>query len=116
MPTVRVFQNPDGTVRIMRLNERRRRPGETDSQFFARETAKQPELAGLSFTDVDDTTLPTSRGKRHAWRVMAGRVQEDAAVPDKPHPRQGLLNRADAAQTLPELKAIIRELIQGGIG
>lgn len=88
MAKVRVFQNSDSTVRVMHLNERHRLPGETDAQFFARETAKQPELAALPFADVDSTTLPGREGVdaqgdatplRAAWRLVAGAVQANAA-------------------------------------
>ena len=81
MPVVRAFQNPDGTVRIMRLNERHRLPNETDEQFFARETAKQPELAVLPFADIVSADIPLDRTRRHAWRLQAGAIVIDPTVP-----------------------------------
>lgn len=110
MPTVRVFQTTDGSVRVMHLNERHRRKGETDAQFFAREAAKQPELEGLSFVDVDKAGLPQRREARHKWRVRNGRVIEDTTVPDLPHPKQAILDAIEAAKDLDTLKA---ELLNG---
>jgi hypothetical protein len=113
MPTVRVFQNPDGSVRIMRLNEKHRLPAETDDQFFARETAKQPELGSLVFTDMDDVDLPASRAQRDKWRVAGRRVVVNPAVPDKPHPRQALLDEIGAANTLEEMRAALVKVVRG---
>lgn len=114
IPTVRVFQNPDGSVRVMYLNDRHRRKGETIAQFFARETAKQPELAGLSFVDVDKDGLPATRALRHKWRVRDGRVIEDSTVPDRPHPKQPLLDAIGAAKDLDTLKAELLDGIRRG--
>jgi hypothetical protein len=70
---VRVFQEASGHVRIMRLNQKMRVQGETDVQFASRmfplETAKQADLAGLSFVDMDETDLPTNRANRDKFRL-----------------------------------------------
>jgi hypothetical protein len=108
----RVFQNPDGSVRVMRLNEKHRLLAETDAQFFARETAKQPELAALPFTDTDAADLPVSRAQRDKWRVTGGRVRVDTTVPDKPHPQQALLDEIAAANTFLELKAALTKVVR----
>ena len=113
MPKCRVFQNPDGNVRLMHLNERYRRANETDEEFLARETAKQPELAGLLFADVDATTILADRSKRHAWRLNAGTVIADLTVPDPPHPKQALLDEIASATTIVALRAVLTKVVQG---
>lgn len=107
MPTVRVFRALDGTVRVMHLNERGRLSGETDTQFFARETEKQPELVVLPFVDMDAAALPTDRSKRYAWRLQAGRVVVDGAVPAPPDPAKIRRDAIVAATTLVDLKAAL---------
>src|SRR3990167_1941715 len=104
MTMVRVFTHLDGSVRVMHLNERHRQPGETDSQFFTRETAKQKDLATVHFIDVDAADLPASRTQRGKWRVLASRVVVDLSVPDPPHPKQVLMDDVARANTLAELK------------
>ncbi len=111
MPTCRVFQNLDGTIRVMRLNERHRLLGETDASFFTRETAKQPGLFALPFIDVDASTTPTDRGRRYAWRVSAGAVIVDLTVPVPAHPRQALFDEIDSATTLVQLRAALRKVV-----
>jgi len=102
---VRIFQNPDGTVRVLRLNERRRRAGEADAEFFARVTAKQPDLAALPFVDVP--SVPVTRARRHAWRLLTDRVIVDVTVPDPPNPRAARNAAIAAAATLDQLKTAL---------
>ena len=77
----RVFENPDGSVRIMRLNEKMRLIGESDDAFAARmfpvELAKDASLSGLAHSDVDDVDLPPGHTDRKNWkRVMrAGKMR-----------------------------------------
>ena len=97
----------------MRLNDRRRLIGETDGEFFARETAKQQELLALPFTDVNTSTLPVGRAQRAKWRLQAGQVVTNLALPDPPHPRQQLLDQLAFANTVPELKLLLDKVIRG---
>lgn len=102
----RVFQNPDGTVRIMRPNPKL---GQVDSAFFDAETSKDASLKDLPFVDVEQDTIPTNSSRRRAWRITAGRVVDDVSVPDPPKPttqaeRNTLIT---AATTLEQLKAAL---------
>ena len=111
MAICRVFQNSDGSVRILRLNPRR-------SEFtLDGETAKDRSLLGLPFQDVEEADIPANRVNRDKWRLQqVGNkfvCRLDNTVPDKPHPRQPLIDRANAATTVAELKAILADLLRG---
>ena len=77
----RVFENIDGSVRIMRLNEKMRLVGESDDAFAVRmfpiEQAKDVSLSGLASSDVEMIDIPTSRADRKSWkrRIRAGRMR-----------------------------------------
>ena len=109
----RVFQNPDSSLRVMRLNERHRSPGETDTEFFTRETAKQPALVVLPFVDIDVAGVPVDRSKRYAWRISAGSLVVDTLVPTPPHPKQALLDEIASATTIVALRAALTKAVQG---
>lgn len=111
MAIVRVFENPDGSVRVMRLNERHRLVGETDAQFFGRETAKQPELTGLPFVDMDSADLPPNRADRYKWRLQGGRVRVDMTVPDPPDPQKAIRDEITQATTIDQLKAAMLKIL-----
>ena len=75
---VRVFENPDGSVRIMRLNEKMRLDGELDEAFAARmfpiEQEKDVSLSGLVSSDIDEIDIPASRVDRKNFkRIMRAR-------------------------------------------
>lgn len=108
MARCRVFQNPDGSLLVMYLNESRRLAGETDAQFFLREQAKQPALVALPFIDTDTSNVPTDRAQRHKWRIAGGQLIVDLAVPNPPHPKQALLDEIDAANSVAQLRAALR--------
>jgi len=110
MALCRVFYNPDGTVIVKRINPRR--PEFTlDS-----ETARNPALAALPFEDIDDADMPKTRVDRDKWRIKTTgnkkSLEVDNSVPDKPHPRKALLDRAAAANNVAELKQILVDLIK----
>ena len=77
----RVFEQLDGSVRIMRLNEKMRLTGESDDAFAARmfpiEQAKDVSLSGLVSSDVDAIGIPTSRADRKNFklRMRAGKMR-----------------------------------------
>jgi len=104
---VRVFQNLDGSVRILRLNPR------LSGATLATETAKDSSLAALPFVDVNDATLPIDRTKRDKWRLLGQKVIIDPTVPDKLHPKQALIDRANSATTVDQLKAVLADSIKG---
>lgn len=105
MVLCRVFQNPDGSVRILRLNPRM--PHVT----LGDEAAKDKTLEGLPFVDIDESAIPTDRSERHKWRVQGGSVVVDKAAPERPHPKQALLNKIRAANSVNEIKALLEEII-----
>jgi hypothetical protein len=82
----RVFERPDGSLAIWRpltpmLD------GEDGAAYLEREAhraARDPSLAGLPFTDVDEADLPTTRAARNRWRLRGGRVVVDVAQPAQP--------------------------------
>lgn len=116
---VRVLTQPDGSLLVIHpaMTERSRPPGIPDSVWalrcFERVLAKHPEWQGLPAVDVQSDTLPATRALRDKWRLTGGAVRADPAVPDRPHPRQGLLDAVDRANTVPELKAVLRQLLRG---
>ena len=61
----RVFQLPDGTLRILRPN--RKRTVKLDAEI-------RSSLEGLPFVDIDDNDLPTDRSNRAKWRLVEGKI------------------------------------------
>ena len=112
----RVFQDVDGSVRIVHPNPRYRLDGESDDAFIERIGQKtvlgDPSLAGLPFVDVDEATLPNDHSKREKWRGQGEKIVVGNSIPDKPHPKQGLIDRANNANSVAELKQILVELIK----
>lgn len=92
----RVYQSPDGTVRIVHPNARARLGDETDAEFyvrvFAHAEASDPSLARLPRADLSVSGLPpfaeTCREcgdvhpVRDQWRLTRGRVVVDRAAPN----------------------------------
>ena len=76
---VRIFERPDGKVSVMRPNLRLRLEGESEQAFIDRigqaTIAGDPSLAGLPFTDMDESTLPQDRSSRNLWRLKDGKVE-----------------------------------------
>ena len=89
---VRVFTMPDGTVQVVHPAPADQRVGESEAAFYARVMAHAvqatPALAGRPFVDVLFSTLPADRTKRHAWREKNGKIEVDAAVPDRPKSKE----------------------------
>jgi len=121
MSLVRVVTRPDGSVAVIHPNEKLRQPDETDEAFIVRVgssiAAKSPETDGLPFVDIDKADLPSDRSARNKWRLTtrAGRqvVEPDLELPDPPHPRQNLIDRVRASNSVPELRAQVESLIRG---
>ena len=116
---VRVLQQPDGSLLVIHpaMNDRSRPPGIPDDVWararLDQTLIKHPEWQGLPAVDVQSDTLPTDRTLRDKWRLTGRTVRPDPAVPDRPHPRQGLLDAVDRANTVPELKVVLRQLLRG---
>lgn len=118
MKICRVFVCTDGSIRIMHPNMRRWNPWECSEGEFCRKLmdasmTKDPTLAGLPYYDVDASSIPSDRSKRHAWRWADNPgVYVDETVPDPPHPKQDQLDRIERAQTVEEIKSILKEMVK----
>ena len=78
MPRARVYENPDGTVRVLHPAPSQYVAGETEQETLERvgadTEAKVPALAGLPSVDMDVADLP-ERTDRAAWRMKNGKVK-----------------------------------------
>ena len=112
---VRVYQEPSGNLRIVRINPRLREVDESDDDCFIRiagmAEAGDSSLQGLSFVDVDEAEIPTDRAERYKWRIQAGKCVVDKTIPDKFDPREDLKQLINAATTIAQLKVLMRELV-----
>jgi len=61
---------------------------------------------------IFDPVLPRKRSQREKWRIRGGQVVIDPTVPDPPHPKQALLDEIDGAQSLEEVKALLKRVVQ----
>ena len=81
MSLVRVFENPDGHLRVLMISPNQRNANETEAETLERVaadvTANDPSLAGLPYHDMENTDLPPrlqvdAHGDdyecRNAWR------------------------------------------------
>ena len=75
----RVYEMPDGTVRVVHPALKSRHPEEPEADWYARVMARteqaNPDLAGRPFADVDSADLPADRTQRARWRLQGGRVR-----------------------------------------
>lgn len=80
-----VCRHPDDSVTIVIPAQRSRRPGEADPAFLARILQRtrdaNPKLRDLPCAQTDTASLPQERSKRYAWRMKAGKVAVDPAIP-----------------------------------
>lgn len=113
---VRVYQELSGNLRILRLNGRLQNDGETDDAFVARLSAHaqagDPSLQGLPFVDLDETEIPANRSDRNKFRLRNGRCVVDQTIPDPPHPKRALLDRAATANSVAELRQVLVDSIK----
>lgn len=116
MPIVWVM--PTGEVQVTRIAEeilnRERRPNETTAEAVGRLAsviqAKTPWLASGVPTLVTEVNMPPTRIQRDKWRLQGNQVRVDPTVPDRPHPRQALLDEIEAATTVAALKVAVKKL------
>lgn len=117
MSRCRVFQLPDGSLRIVHPNPRLRADKESDAVFLARiadETVlRDASLANLPFQDVDCAALPADRAFRHQWRLSGGTVIIDPTVNRPPHPKQAALDALLRSATLDEVKTSLYHILSG---
>lgn len=114
---VRAYEMPDGTVRILVPNEKRRLPGESDAAFIVRLAAraerKDPSLkTALRSIDVDKTIVDgLDRSKRYAYRFDALKtaVVVDPSVPVPVDPRAAAID-AETSFTAAQRAAMKRIL------
>ena len=81
----RVYKKLDGSVAILRPNEKMRLPGESDATFMNRiatQDAPKSNLQGLPFADIDPSVLP-HRKDRKDWDVDLVRKVVDVKVKAK---------------------------------
>lgn len=83
---VKVYEQGDGTVRVLHPNPKMRLEGETDDEFVDRIAAlseqHDPSLGrAKSKRNVAADSLPP-RARRHAWRIKAGKLVDDKSVAD----------------------------------
>lgn len=83
---VRVYRNPDNSVRVFTPNSSKQRPDEPAADFLARLAAENeqadPTLNGLPFVDTDSEALPSGE-QRYAWRLNGrNQVVVDPTVTD----------------------------------
>jgi hypothetical protein len=91
-----VYASADGSVVIVRLNPKHRRPDETEDEFvermsiqeLAKATTVMPELTGAVRHLVDEADIPPRGPNRHKLRIRqrGGKpvLEVDPTVPDRP--------------------------------
>lgn len=77
-----------------------------DVQFV--DVTTEAELAALLPAEAAQ-----SDRKRHKWRLRDGKIVVDHTLPDPPHPKQALLDAVDKANTVGEVKALLRQIVAG---
>src|SRR3990167_8553899 len=87
------------------------RPGYTTDQALVNIRREGFVPPGTTVLIMDDSTLPTDRARRHAWRVRNGQVVDDPAIPDRPAANQALRDEVQAATTLAALKAALLKVL-----
>lgn len=121
MAKVRIFENPDGSVRITSPSPKRLAKLMTengiseDSAYqliIQKAVVDDPSLAGLPFVDADASEIPANRGERHKWRIKASKFEVDKTVPNKIDPNDALKQRIAQANTISELKAILNDMVK----
>ena len=60
---------------------------------------------------MEETDLPVSRARRHAWRLQGNRIVDDPTVPDVPDLRQALRDEVASATTIAALKAALLKVL-----
>jgi len=110
MAKVRVFTNPDGSVRILHLNQRIA----NTTANLDRETAKDPSLVRLPHIDIEENAVSRDRANRHKWRIRGNAVIPDNTIPDLPDPSKSLLDEVDSATNIADLKAVLNKVIKRG--
>lgn len=78
----RVYQQPDGTVRVLVPNPRLKHENETEAAFMSRiadQDAPKSGLQGLPFEDVEETLLPP-RQDRKDWVMENRQVKVKKAI------------------------------------
>ncbi len=109
MPRCRIFDTGNG-LRIVYPNYRHKDPNESEQTFldrvYARAAQAVPGLAGLPTKDMDNSELPISREKRHAWRLNSQeKVIVDPVVPDPQRVNQSNIDDVENATNIGQLKA-----------
>lgn len=117
-----VWTKPTGEVRVMTLSKKyiaeNNLEGESVSDTVMRlaplEQVKNADLADATFTLIRSSNMPTDRTQRHKWRLSGDTCVVDNSIPDKPHPKQKLLDKIAGATTIEKLKAELLNAIRTG--
>ena len=115
----RVYQRPDGSLAIVSpawndpVNGFGRTPHVTEEQWYNWAVAHKQPREWVSLGNIPITSLPQDRAHRDKWRMLAGRIQPDMTIPNRPHPKQALLDEIDRAATVPQLKVLLTKLVRG---
>lgn len=117
MGMCRVYVNQDGSVRIMLPNMKYWNAEVCSEEEFCRQACdadmgKDPSLDDIPYYDVDDSTIPKDRSKRHAWRWSGNLgLHVDENIPDPPDPRTEKIEKIEKATTIQGLKDILKEIV-----
>ena len=107
--TARIWSEPDGTVKITRVVSGSL---EAAAAILIEDGHINPTA---TFVDVPEaellSLLPSDRLDRSKWRYRGGKVMVDHAIPDPPDPDQDILDAIQTANTVPELKNVLRRVL-----
>lgn len=114
-----VWTMPDGSLQVTTIVdavvERERRPGEPTAEVVRRLApliqAKSPGFAGGIPTLVASKDIPARDNERHKWKLQGDKIVVDHTKPDRPNPRQTLLDQIDSAKDINELKTVLKRVL-----
>lgn len=109
----RIWYEPDGHVRITSFAHG---IPEVDALAACKHLIVDGHISpDATFDDVETeeelkALLPPDRSARHKWRKAPGcrGCIVDNTVPDKPNPKQAMLDAIDSAKSLDDLKAVLK--------
>jgi len=118
---LRVYENPDGALRVLCPAPKAQLDNEDEAMFLARVAARaeavDPSLVGQPWHDVEEAALPPReiedgkggrRDARSAWRLKDCRVViDEALLPEVVDPDTELEAAISGATTLDQLKAAL---------
>ena|SRR3990167_8760237 len=83
--TKRVYENPNGTLRIKTYSYDYKKSSESEKEFMDRIDAEEGDEPVFNrILDVDETELPLNKSESHKWRIKNNKVEFDPNAPDTP--------------------------------